>query len=176
MILNERQYKVTKGQINKLTSALDNARISGGGLSPRVFEAMVIGIESQIEALKGQLREYDTLRDASVLHMPSINKLGQILTKARVARGYTQKELASKLGMQPQQIKKYEAEEYQCASLRRILDIVKALEIDLVGDISLKPDDSKQGCEENAPPAQSIAASQQAVPTTEKPSRFMRLP
>ena len=48
MILNQRQYRVTKGQISKLNEALNAARSTKEKMAPRVYDAMIAGVESQI--------------------------------------------------------------------------------------------------------------------------------
>lgn len=140
MIQNERQYRVTNGQISRLERALEAAREVEEKMDPRVFTAMIAGIESQVEQLRQQVREYDELRETAALHLRSAEALPEILIKARVARGYTQKDLADKLKIKPQQIQKYEATAYRSASLKRILSVLKALDLDLQAEIPLKLD------------------------------------
>ncbi len=137
MILNKRQYRITKAQVSRLTDALSASRDLYGKMDDRAFTAMVAGIRSQIQELREQLREYEKIAKAKVLHLESAEALAEALVKARVARGYTQKDLADKLHIKPQQIQRYEAGGYRTASLRRILDIMKALDLDLRADIAL---------------------------------------
>jgi transcriptional regulator with XRE-family HTH domain len=59
------------------------------------------------------------------------------LIKARIARGFSQKELADKLGLKEQQIQRYEASDYETASFARLKEIVSALEINVNEDIFL---------------------------------------
>lgn len=138
MIQNERQYNVTKGQISKLEDALAAAKETKARMAPRVYAAMMAGIQSQIEELRQQLREYEDLATAEALHLRSAEELPQLLIHARVARGYTQKDLAHRLNLKPQQVQKYEATGYRSASLRRVLDVIKALELQFETDIGLK--------------------------------------
>jgi transcriptional regulator with XRE-family HTH domain len=51
------------------------------------------------------------------------------LIKARIAAGITQKELAAKIGVQEQQIQRYESDRYASASLARLTQVAHALEI-----------------------------------------------
>lgn len=138
MIQNRRQYNVTKGQAARLEQALEAAKSTADRMAPRVYKAMVAGIRSQIDDLERELREYEELEQASELHLDSAEDLPTVLIKARVARGYTQKDLAEKLDVQPQQIQKYEATGYRSASLRRVLDVMRALDLDLRADLLLK--------------------------------------
>ena len=137
MIQNQRQYKVTRGQIAKLQGALAASRQAEGRMHPRVYEAMITGIEGEIQKLRGQLREFDELQSAAVLRLGSAEEIGPILIKARVARGMTQKDLAEAIKIQPQQIQKYEATEYRSASLKRVLEIMRALDVDIQADVLL---------------------------------------
>lgn len=103
-----------------------------------VYKAMVAGIESQIQELQEQIHEYEQLQNASNIRMNSIEDLPHLLIKARVAKGYSQKDLADKVGLKPQQLQRYEATDFQSASLKRILEIMKVLEIEITTDVPLK--------------------------------------
>jgi HTH-type transcriptional regulator/antitoxin HigA len=138
MVQNRRQYNVTKGQIERLRNALGAAEGIKAKMPPRIYAAMVAGIQSQIADMEQELREYEELEKAEEIHLASAEDLPQVLIKARVARGYTQKDLAEKLRLKPQQIQRYEGTGYRAVSLRRLLDIMKALDLDLQADIPLR--------------------------------------
>ena len=137
MIRNQRQYNVTKGQVVKLESALDLSEKTRAKMDRRVHKAMVAGLKSQIQDLQNELEEYEELKQATTFHLSSPDELPQVLIKARVAKGYSQKDLAEKLNLKPQQIQKYEATEYSSASLNRILSVMDALELELDGEVHL---------------------------------------
>jgi HTH-type transcriptional regulator / antitoxin HipB len=61
----------------------------------------------------------------------SLNDLPTTLIKARIAAGMTQKDLANKIGVQEQQIQRYEASLYSSASFDRLRSIASALNIDI---------------------------------------------
>ncbi|MFX8106508.1 helix-turn-helix transcriptional regulator, partial [Acinetobacter baumannii] len=69
--------------------------------------------------------------DAPLLSVGNLDALSDLLIAARIARGMTQKDLANFLGLKMQQIQKYEADQYQTASLRRIATIAEALGLDV---------------------------------------------
>jgi ribosome-binding protein aMBF1 (putative translation factor) len=138
MISNERQYNVTKGQIAKLRSALEVAEdTSKDTMDRRVYEAMVAGIQSQIEELTEQLREYERIAGAKQLQMQSASELPELLIQGRIARGLTQEGLAKKLNLKPQQIQRYEATSYRSASLKRVLEVMRALGLDFKVNVPL---------------------------------------
>lgn len=147
MIKNERQYKVTKGQIAKLTGALEIAARDRDRMDRRVHEAMVAGIQSDIGELRSQLREYEKLK-AGVrrLRMESFTDLPRVLIAGRIGRGLSQKDLAKKLGVKPQQVQKDEKTDYRSASLHRILDVIEALNLHVDASVELtKGDEGKTG-------------------------------
>ena len=69
MIQNMRQYLVTKKQIKTLSAAL-SPRPERPAMDPRLYNAMVAGIRSQIGDLKKEVREFEKLQSATRLHMP----------------------------------------------------------------------------------------------------------
>jgi len=139
MIKNERQYKVTKSQIKKLESARE-ASIGTKGMMPEpVYDAMIAGIDSQIRELLELLAEYETLMTKKQLQAEDIAGVGEMIVAARTARGMTQREFASRLNVKPQQIQRYEATLYQSASLGRLQDILRVLEVEFVAEILLVP-------------------------------------
>jgi len=138
MIQNKRQYNATKKQVKTLTDALKAAVQEKSDMNPRLYEAMVAGIRSQIDDLQREVREFEELKEASRLHISSSGEFARVLIHGRVARGLTQNELAKKLRLKPQQIQKYESTQYQGASLKRILDVLAALDLDFQADIPLR--------------------------------------
>jgi transcriptional regulator with XRE-family HTH domain len=138
MIQNQRQYNVTKGQISRLQDALTAARTTSDKMDPRVYKAMIAGIESQIMELTEGIQEYEALTKTHSLAMCSVGELPDILIKSRVARGYTQKDLANRVNIKPQLIQKYETTSYRSASWKRMLHIMKALDINFQAVIPLK--------------------------------------
>ncbi len=139
MILNERQCTVTKRQLEKLESILARSREAGKGrMSPRLYRAMVAGIESQAAELREELHRYEKLTKGQSLQLPSIRELGRLIIEGRIARRLTQEGLAERIGVAAQQIQRYEATRYRSAGLARILQIMEALGLDFQATIRLK--------------------------------------
>jgi transcriptional regulator with XRE-family HTH domain len=59
------------------------------------------------------------------------------LIRARIARGLTQRDLAIKLGLKEQQIQRYEETDYASASLARINEVIRALDIEVKEEVIL---------------------------------------
>lgn len=134
MIKNERQYRITKTQADRFERTLaEVAAKPNQKLHPALRKAELDGLKSQLEDLKRELREYQALRSGRrrMIMLDSIADLPKTLIQARIAAGLSQEELASRLGLKPQQVQRYEANEYSSASMARINEIVSALGIKL---------------------------------------------
>jgi transcriptional regulator with XRE-family HTH domain len=85
--------------------------------------------------LAASVAGYDALRTSGALSLDisSPMDLGHALVKARIARGWTQAQLAEELGMPKQQVQRYEATAYASASLRRIGLVADALGMTFTG-------------------------------------------
>lgn len=141
MIENERQYHVSKKRIAQFEASLTSLRATPrpANVPPRLHRAMRQSVESQLADLRHEVAEYEALkaRQVSVLELHSLSELPDLLIKARIARGYTQADLAKRLRLKPQQIQRYEATRYDSVSFRRLLDIARALEVDLAETVTL---------------------------------------
>lgn len=125
MILNERQYKITKAQADTFLSSindLDSDSESNSGLHPAIAKAQRDQVVSEYENLVNQMDEYNALigGDLTEFEAESIQELPIMLIKGRIARNWTQKDLADALGLKPQQIQRYEADLYRSANLKTL--------------------------------------------------------
>ena len=86
---------------------------------------------AQADDLRVELADFDQLRGGtlSTFDAASLEELSTVLVKARIARGWTQRQLAEALGMAEQQIQRYEANDYRSTSLARLCDIANALAV-----------------------------------------------
>ena len=142
MITNQRQYRITKAQLQRFGAALADLqeRLSKHrGPHQTLIQAQVDALRSQIDELREQLAEYDALEAGreKVLEAPSFAELPRVLIRARIASGLSQKNLAERLGIKEQQVQRYEATEYASASLTRIKEVVDALGLRVRGDVFL---------------------------------------
>lgn len=150
MIKTERQYATTRAQLEKLASALRSASerraLSIEAVDPRFLELERQALRSQIADLQAEVDEYDALRSggAVLISVASLADLPRALIQARIARGWTQADLAARLRMAEQQIQRYEATEYASASFARLTKIARALDVEvpsavLSKDIAVSP-------------------------------------
>ena len=128
MITNEVQYRATKSHLDRFEHAAAN--ITGRpGKRTELEQLELDAVNAQAGDLRGELGEFDLLRSGtmSTFTAASLAELSTVLGKARVARAWTQRELAEALGMAEQQIQRYEANDYRSTSFARLCDIADAL-------------------------------------------------
>jgi DNA-binding XRE family transcriptional regulator len=141
MIKNEKQYRTTHTRVREFEAEL--ARLEqagpGKGVHPQMHRMQIDGVKSQIETMQAEIREYDDLRNGrrKVLRFATIGELPKALIQARIARGLTQQELADKLDLKRQQVSDYEDTDYQRASFARIVEVARALNLDIREEVRL---------------------------------------
>lgn len=125
MIRNSRQAGVSRRLLRDLqaaaTAAGDDRRASYDELAAEVTE---------------ELREYDAIRSGTfggAFAVDGIGGLGDALIKARLARGWTQRQLGEKLGVTEQMVQRDEARSYENAGLARLAEVADALGFELAG-------------------------------------------
>jgi HTH-type transcriptional regulator / antitoxin HipB len=133
MIQNERQYKITQTKLREFERDLAYLDPPDPNLHPRQVTGWTNSYKLTISQLKQELVEYEQLKSGNILTfvLGSLNDLPTTLIKARIAAGMTQKDLANKIGVQEQQIQRYEASQYSSASFDRLRSIASALNIDI---------------------------------------------
>lgn len=139
MIKNERQYCVTKDQVQKFEQSLTKltkCSEEAKQVDTLLWQAKKAAIESQLDDLRDEIKEYERLAKSPsnkpiVLVKGSIEALPKALIAARIAAKISQKELAEQLGLKEQQIQRYEATNYASANLARVIKVSQALGIKL---------------------------------------------
>jgi HTH-type transcriptional regulator / antitoxin HigA len=129
MIANERQYQITKGQVARFDEALAQAEQRHAHLTPKIRQAMIDGIASQLADLREELAAYEALRDGRVrvMEYQSLPAIGTALIQARIAAGLSQEELGARLSVSRQQVQQDESQAYARASLSRLASVADAL-------------------------------------------------
>ena len=135
MIKNERQYKITKSHFEKFKETFLD--LESKDVTP-LIELEKNAIQSQMTDLKREIDEYDDLKSGMipVFELNSIDQLPKILIKARISLGLSQKKLGELIGLQEQQIQRYESTDYETASIDKIKEIASALNLEIERNIS----------------------------------------
>jgi len=143
MITNDRQYKISKSQIENFQHSLDSLTLTSDNaknIHLKLFEVQKSAIESQLKDLISDVREYENLKEGkiAITEVSNLKSLPLTLIKARIANGLTQSELAEKVGVKMQQIQRYEAEKYDSASVKTLLKIAEHLNININAEVQIK--------------------------------------
>jgi ribosome-binding protein aMBF1 (putative translation factor) len=134
MIKNERQYRITKAQAEKFRRAIQEfPQSQPRAIPPALRKAQMDALKSQLADLQQELTAYERLKSGKqkVVALRSLEELPKALIQARIASGLSQEELAAKLDLKPQQVQRYEATEYQSASLERVTEVARVLGVKL---------------------------------------------
>ena len=130
MITNEVQYRATKAHLAQFDEALANLMAkAGNGRRTKLAQLEIDAVEALASDLRMQIEEYEHLRsgEVSTFEASSLDGLAGLLVRARIARQWSQRDLATALGVAEQQIQRYESTDYRAASLGRICAVADAL-------------------------------------------------
>ena len=139
MITNEVQYRATKAHLDRFEQAAANIEARPGKRT-KLERLELEALRAQADDLRAELAEFDRLRSGaqSTFDASCLEELATVLVKARIALGWTQRQLAEALGMAEQQIQRYEANGYRSTSLARLCDIANALGVAVTQHATLK--------------------------------------
>lgn len=137
MIKNEKQYQVTQKKLSEFEDALQ--QIADSEMSAEEKEIRAGFVRGHLEVFAGELHEYEKLktRQKPILYIDMLNQLTNILIKARISNGWTQAELAGRLGLKEQQIQRYESTDYETAAFARIVEIFHVLKLRITARFEL---------------------------------------
>jgi HTH-type transcriptional regulator/antitoxin HigA len=135
LITNERQYRIAKSEARKFEEALVAARDRkpDAEVQPRIHQAMIESLASELAVLRKQLQRYEALKAGKVRSRKarSLRDLPIVLIEGRIAAGLTQLGLAKRLDLPEQQVQRYEATLYAGVSLERLQEVADALGIEI---------------------------------------------
>jgi HTH-type transcriptional regulator/antitoxin HigA len=129
MIFSDRQLSISKAALEKLKAALNVTGANAAGDASWLNALSVNALRSQISDVDSEITEYELLKSGQVALAKtcSLSELPRVLVQARIAQGLSQSDLAERLDMKPQQIQRYEATNYQSASLARLIEVAGIL-------------------------------------------------
>ena len=132
MIKNEKQYRSAKNQAEKFAKTLRKFQDkSPSGATPHLMSAHEEAILLQYDILIKEIKAYERVRSryTDELEYDTFDQIAEMLIQARINQRLTHRELADRLGMKEQQVQRYEATNYQSASLSRLCEIAQILGI-----------------------------------------------
>lgn len=131
IIRNESERRRAEEQIEYLRSELE--KMPTGEQQDEVSRSVMSGLRMQISDIENKLTEYERLKKGlpSPLTADSFDDIGELIIKARIARGWSQADLAEALDMKQQQVQRYERNDWQKISLWRLQEAVEALDLEV---------------------------------------------
>ena len=134
MIYSDQQYRISTRELAKLKEALAVAQAHETDQA-WLRDAQVNALRSQIAELESNIAHYDLLKAGEITFAKSfaLESLPSILVQARIAAGMSQTDLAQALGTKPQQVQRYEALNYMGASLARLIEVSRILNVHTTG-------------------------------------------
>lgn len=126
MIRTDRQLAIAKRKRQELLDSCAHLDEEDA----EVYRELARDLQSNIEA-------YVSVRDGQVnlFSVESVDSLASAAVSARVARGWSQRELAEELGVSEQSVQKDEARGYENVGLAKIAEVIEALGYGLVGTL-----------------------------------------
>lgn len=142
MIKTDKQLKATRELVKEFQQAIAKAE-SGCGhstMKPEALKGYVAGLRSQCQQLTTEIERYERLKegDLSLITVGSLDDLPRSLIETRIARGKSQSELARELGVVPQQVQRWEADDYQSASFPMFCEIARLLGVSLSRGVTIE--------------------------------------
>ncbi len=143
MILNERQYGITKTKVKEFEQAIFKLNNSPKptDINDQIYlQANLDALNSQLEDFRDEIAEYEELKKGDIKHLKldSFEHLPEALIKARIIRGLTQAQLAEIMNVKQQQVQRDETNKYASASFTKLLNIQKALGLEVREELFFK--------------------------------------
>ena len=140
MIYSDKQRRISNRELENLRAALSAVSTSRTEQA-WLREAEQRAIRSEIVKLEADIAHYDLLKAGEIGSEKSfdLESLPKILVEARIAAGMSQTKLAEFVGVKPQQIQRYEATGYMGASLARLVEVSRILEVKIEGLFQSEP-------------------------------------
>jgi ribosome-binding protein aMBF1 (putative translation factor) len=133
MLRNELEYRNAKKQLEGLRSEVEKRSLAEERETPHTTHAVVEALKMKIGDIESELADYENLKNDRVsdFEADSLDEFGEVVTKARIAKGWSQADLAEALGTHQQQIQRYERNDWQKINLWRLQEVVEVLRLNL---------------------------------------------
>lgn len=145
IILNEKELREARSRLAKLSDAFSSERTFErvvAGLPPEVITQVTKMMTAERQRLISSIEAFEIARDtgdAVALQKQSGTDPGIALIVARIAKGYSQKDLAWRLGIKEQQVQRYEADRYSSISIKNYARVAALLGVQLQANITENP-------------------------------------
>lgn len=147
IIANDRQARDAAAVVEQIDQALSSDQVLRSiveGLPREVTEGVRRSLVAERDELTDVLDAYHEAKEGKSKRLIARvgNDPGASLIVARIARGWSQKELARRVFLPEQQIQRYEAERYRSISLGGLIRVGRALGVQMTADLSKSLEES----------------------------------
>lgn len=140
MIRNESEYREAVSQLVQEKTRLDQqeVKLQELGLGPEEIKRAMDPMHSFHLQLSEEVRGYEQLKRGEFGEILNLRGIGTLLIAARIARGWSQRQLAERLGVHESQVSRDERNEYHNVTLDRASRILAELEIEVHSTVELR--------------------------------------
>jgi HTH-type transcriptional regulator/antitoxin HigA len=152
IILNEKELREARLRLTAFDEALateESLRRVADGLPPEVVKQVTATMQLEREDLSDAVSAYDAAKDTGKpahLERRADKDPGLMLIVARIAKGYSQRDLAWRLGVKEQQVQRYEADRYNSISIKNYARVAALLGVKL--SAAIEPDQLFRGLDQ----------------------------
>lgn len=146
IILNEKELRDTRLRVSRLTDALSSessVKQMTSGLPSEVVDQVMKMMKAERKSLLASIEAYESAKDtgnSKLLEQRASSDPGVTLIVARIAKGYSQRDLAWRLGVKEQQVQRYEADRYSSISLKNYARVAALLGVQIRATIQETPE------------------------------------
>ncbi len=137
MIKNDRQYEYAKRKLCEFEEDLKAIRKKYSSNKNKVG-LLSQGYVEHITQLKAEIEEYEKMKKAplpKILRAHDLDEISHQIVRLRLARGFTQAELASRIGCKQSDISRLEREDYQGYTIGQLKKIAASLNAEIELDL-----------------------------------------
>lgn len=152
IILNEKELREARARLIAFDEALTtekSLRRLADGLPPEVVEQVTATMQLEREDLSDAISAYDTAKETGKpahLERRANKDPGLMLIVARIAKRYSQRDLAWRLGVKEQQVQRYEADRYNSISIKNYARVAALLGVKL--SAAIEPNQQFRGLDQ----------------------------
>ena len=134
MIRSDSEYRAAVARLEeaRMRLAENRANLIETGLGAAHLERALDPLRSFQLKLEEEIESYGRLQRGDVGELLNLHGLGHMLVALRVARGLTQRELASRLGVHESQVSRDERNQYHGVTVERASRVLDAMGVQLL--------------------------------------------
>ncbi|NDV58756.1 helix-turn-helix transcriptional regulator [Bacteroides sp. 519] len=136
MITNNEQYKRAKKEITLLKELISDIEVIKADKNiPTELKLQLKSSKRHLQKLESQVSDYKKLTSDALRTLEfdsNKDNMNNSIMSFRIASKQTQTKIAELLYLHPQQIQRYEQDNYLTASFERILQLLEALDVQII--------------------------------------------